>query len=53
MSTEIIDTVRHKKKESTLLWFIIGIIPIVDLYFLWKAAEIIAAHERVKETVTK
>jgi hypothetical protein len=45
----IVETVRHKTKESTLKWFIIGIIPILDLYFLWKAAELIAAHEKISQ----
>ena len=43
---EMIETVRHKKKGSTIMWFIIGLIPILDLYFLWKVAEIVAAHEK-------
>lgn len=38
------------KKESTVKWFIFAIIPIVNLYFLWKAAESIAGHEKtIKE----
>jgi len=47
LSTVNVDTVRHKKKESTLKWFIIALIPILDLWFLWKVAETIAAHEKV------
>lgn len=50
MST-MVETVRHKKKESTLKWFIIAIIPVVNLYFLWRTAEIISAHERVNEVL--
>jgi len=53
MSSTIVETVRHKKKGSTLVWFIIAIIPILDLYFLWKAAEIIAAHEKVSVEESK
>jgi hypothetical protein len=50
MSTSTgIETVRHKKKDSTLMWFIIGIIPILDLYFLWKLAELVASHEKFTE----
>ena len=48
MST-MVETVRHKKKESTLKWFIIAIIPVVNLYFLWRTAEIISAHELTNE----
>ncbi len=53
MASEVIESVRHKKKESTLKWFIIAIIPILDLYFLWRLAEIVAAHEKVSETAPK
>jgi hypothetical protein len=53
MSGVNVETVRHKKKESTLKWFIIGIIPILDLWFLWKAAEVIAAHEKVSVDESK
>jgi hypothetical protein len=50
MSTSTsVETVRHKKKDSTLMWFIIGIIPILDLYFLWKLAELVASHEKYTE----
>lgn len=42
------EVVSHKeKKESTVKWFIIGIIPIVNLYFAWKAAEMVSGHEKV------
>ena len=37
----------RKKKDSTLKWFVIGIIPFVDLYFLWKAGEVISGHEKI------
>jgi hypothetical protein len=43
---EMIETVKHRKKESTLKWFLILIIPIVDIYGLWKLAEILSAHEK-------
>jgi hypothetical protein len=43
---EMIETQKHRKKESTLKWFIIAIIPILDLYFLWKLAETVASHEK-------
>ncbi|MGB8780546.1 MAG: hypothetical protein WCD81_07855 [Candidatus Bathyarchaeia archaeon] len=43
---EMIETVKHRKKESTLKWFLILIIPILDLYGLWKLAEILSAHEK-------
>ncbi len=41
------ETVRHKKKESTLKWFIMAIIPFVNLYVLWKLAELVASHEKI------
>jgi len=53
MSGTIVETIRHKKKGSTLVWFIIGIVPILDLYFLWKAAEVIASHEKVSVEESK
>ncbi|MGD1055763.1 MAG: hypothetical protein ABR867_06745 [Nitrososphaerales archaeon] len=48
-----VETVRHKKKESTFKWFIIAIIPILDLWFLWKLAEIVSAHEKISVDETK
>lgn len=42
----MIETVKHRKKESTFKWFIIGCIPILNLYWLWKVAELISAHEK-------
>ncbi|KXA89916.1 hypothetical protein AKJ57_04695 [candidate division MSBL1 archaeon SCGC-AAA259A05] len=41
----------HKeKKDSTAKWFIFSIIPVLNLYWLWKAAEIVSGHEkRIKE----
>jgi|GEM_PF-913509 hypothetical protein len=54
MSTTVnVETVRHKKKESTLKWFIIGIIPILDLWLFWRLAEIVSAHEKVSVDETK
>ncbi|MDG6909565.1 MAG: hypothetical protein JRN57_01555 [Nitrososphaerota archaeon] len=47
MSGVNVETLRHKKKESTLKWFIIGLIPILDLWFYWRLSEIVAAHEKV------
>ncbi|MFW5902535.1 MAG: hypothetical protein ACOCTT_01465 [archaeon] len=36
----------HKdKKTSTLKWFIIWFIPILDLWFMWRAANLISGHE--------
>jgi len=44
------ERIDHKeRKGSTLMWFVIGLIPIVDLYFFWKAAEQISGHEKVIE----
>ncbi len=37
----------HKSvKDSTIKWFIFAIIPIVNIYWLWKAAEIVSGHEK-------
>lgn len=37
----------HKSvKDSTVKWFIFAIIPIVNLYWLWKAAEVVSGHEK-------
>lgn len=43
---EMVETVRHRKKESTLKWFLMLIIPIVDIYAFWKLAELLSAHEK-------
>lgn len=51
---EMVETVRHRKKEPTFKWFILALIPILNLYVLWKIAEILSAHEHAivsKETV--
>lgn len=32
-------------KNSTLVWFVLSLIPIVNLYVLWKIAKIVAHHE--------
>lgn len=35
----------HKdKKDSTVKWFIFMLIPILNLYWLWKAAEVVSGH---------
>lgn len=41
----------HKdQKDSTAKWFIFSIIPILNIYWMWKAAEIISGHEKyIKE----
>lgn len=42
------EVLTHKeRKGSTILWFVIAIIPIVGLYYLWKAAENVSGHEKV------
>ncbi len=38
-----------EKKGSTALWFILAIIPIVNIYFMWKAAEEVSAHEVITQ----
>ncbi len=38
-----------EKKGSTALWFILAIIPIVNIYFMWKAAEDVSVHETITE----
>lgn len=35
-----------EKKDSTVKWFIIAIIPIINLYYLWKLAETVSGHEK-------
>lgn len=39
----------HKDKGSPVPWFILAVIPFVNLYFLWKVAENISGHEKVGE----
>ena len=43
MAQQILE--HKKKKDSTIKWFIIAIIPILNFYFLWKAAENISGHD--------
>lgn len=44
MAQEILD--HMSKKESTVKWFIFAIIPILNLYFLWKTAENVSGHQK-------
>ena len=42
------EALEHKeRKDSTLKWFVIGIIPIAALYLYWKVAETISGHEKI------
>ncbi len=42
------EQLHHKeKKESTAKWFIFFIIPILNLYWLWKVAESVSGHDDV------
>lgn len=42
--------IHKEKKESTAKWFIISIIPLVNLWAYWKLAENVSGHEkRVKK----
>lgn len=34
-----------KNKKSVLKWFVLGLIPVVNLYVLYKVALLIAYHE--------
>lgn len=36
---------KHKNPDSTLKWFIIAMIPIVNTYFYWRLAKMIANTE--------
>lgn len=41
------ELLNHKdKKGSTVKWFIFALIPILNLYWLWKAAEVVSSHEK-------
>lgn len=41
-------TLAHKaSKDSTAKWFIFALIPVLNLYWLWKAAEIVSGHEKI------
>jgi len=35
----------RKKPESAILWFIVALIPIVNLVWLWKVSKIVASME--------
>jgi hypothetical protein len=40
------DNMKFKSKpESSLKWFVLAIIPIVNLYWVWKVSKIIANTE--------
>ncbi|WP_455278585.1 hypothetical protein [[Eubacterium] cellulosolvens] len=44
---KVSECIGHKKqKNSTLKWFILSLIPIVNIYVAWKMAEIISGHEK-------
>lgn len=34
------------KKEETVKWFLLGVLPIVNIYFLWKIAEVLSGHSK-------
>lgn len=37
---------RHSKmRHSTFLWFVLSLIPILNLYWNWKCSRLIAEHE--------
>ncbi|KXB02629.1 hypothetical protein AKJ45_01090 [candidate division MSBL1 archaeon SCGC-AAA261F19] len=43
-----VEQLAHKnKKGSTVEWFILSIIPILNIYWLWKAAQNVAGHDKV------
>lgn len=43
-----VEHLMHKdKKDSNIKWFIFAIVPILNLYFLWKLAESVSGHEKV------
>ncbi len=42
-------TLRHElKKEEPIKWFLLGIIPVLNLYFLWKVAQLLSGHKKEK-----
>jgi len=36
-----------KKKPGTFLWFILSLIPILNLYWYWKVTRVLVEHEEV------
>jgi len=40
----------RKEKDSAVIWFIISLIPILNFYFNWKAAKLIAGHKEDDES---
>lgn len=49
-----IQQLQHKEsKDSNIKWFIISIIPLVNLYFIWKLAESLAGHEKTVQRYEK
>ncbi len=43
------ESIRHKKKkESTAKWFIFMLIPFLNIWAMWKMAELVAAHENAE-----
>jgi len=43
---EAVETVEHTKRGSVFLRFVMGLIPIVNLYWIWKVSELLATHEK-------
>jgi hypothetical protein len=56
---ELVRKFEHKKNVSIgskLLWFIVGLIPLVNIYWMWRVSRLIAEHEEkeyMEETTEK
>jgi len=37
----------RKSKASTLPWFIIALIPILNLYWVWKVTRVLVEHKEI------
>jgi len=36
-----------RRKQGTFLWFVLSLIPVLNLYWNWRVSRLIAEHEEV------
>ena len=45
--------IHSKGKRETIIWFLLAFVPIVNLYFIWRLAKLIAQHEDTESESSK
>jgi len=41
------ETLEHQEKKSGAALFLVGLVPLLNLYLLWKVADVVSGHEIV------